>query len=240
MRNWDYYDYDGVARSRLTDNMSHDPQPGDLLTALISPLRELEQIFHLMFNALSINQATGLGLDAFGEMVNLPRLGMDDDSYRLAITNKRFASGGSGTPEDVKRVIRGLTGANGSVKIVNHRPAAYVAYMDFDGTVPASLNRNVEAQSVAGVKPYVVQRVKGQGFRLSAAPSVEVNNALRVTPHSQSNAMRVTPGTQNNALKVNSRIIATVGSHFSSSMGETASNNAKYRTTRFSGAVNDA
>jgi hypothetical protein len=239
MQDWTWFDYDSVARSRLTDYLTHDPQPGDFLTALISPMREIEEVFHVMLASLSINDATGVSLDAFGEMVNLKRLGLDDDSYRQSILNKRFANGGSGTNEDVKRVIRGLIGASNAVKIVAHRPAMFVAYVDFDGTVPANLNANVEKQSVAGVKPYVVQRVKGQGFQLAAAPSKPVNNILRVSPLSARNAMRVTPLTQNNAMKVNSRIISTIGSKFGSTLGYVASNNARYRTTRFSGATSE-
>lgn len=116
-------------------------------------------------------------------------------------------------------MIRGLTVAQGAVVLVNHRPAAYVAYTDYDGTMPKNLTRNVTSQSVAGVKPYVVQRVKDQGFKLGAAPTKQVNNILRVTPLSAKNAMRVTPKTQNNAMKVNSRIISTVGSRLGSSVG---------------------
>ena len=237
MRDWDYYNYDGVARQRLTDYLSHDEQPGDFLTALISPLRELEQVYHLMLNSLSISAATGAGLDAFGELVNLPRLGLDDDTYRQDIINRRFSGGGSGTSDDIKRVIRGLIGTQGGVVLVNHRPAMYVAYADYSKASPLNLTHNVEAQSVAGVKPYIVQRVNDQGFKLGAVPTKAVTNILRVTPMSGNNAMRVTPLAQNNALKVNSRIISTTGSRLGSILGEPVSANANYRTTRFSGAV---
>lgn len=237
MQDWDYYNYDGVARQRLTDYLSHDEQPGDFLTALISPLRELEQVFHVMLESLSISHATGAGLDAFGELVNLPRLGLDDDTYRQDIINRRFSGGGSGTERDIKRVIRGLTGSQGNVVLVNHRPATYVAYIDYNKAMPQNITRNVEYQSVAGVRPYLVQRVNNQGFKLGAAPTKQVNNILRVTPLSAKNAMRVTPKTQNNALKVNSRIISTVGSRLGSTQGEPVSASDKYRTSRFSGVV---
>lgn len=237
MREWDWFDYDGVARSRLTDYLTRDEQPGDFLTALISPLRDLEQVMHLMLDSLSIGKATGLGLDAFGEMVGLPRLGLDDDTYRQNILNRRFAAGGSGTAPDIKRVLRGLLNSTGAVTMVAHRPAAFVAYVAYDPQAPLNLVRNVEAQCVAGVKPYIVQRVKQQGFKLGAAPTKQVNNALRITPLSSRNAMRVTPLAQNNAVKVNSRIISPVGSKLSSTLGEVSGNDSRYRTTRFSGAI---
>lgn len=240
MREWDWFDYDGVARSRLTDYLTRDEQPGDFLTALISPLRDLEQVMHLMLDSLSIGKATGLGLDAFGEMVGLPRLGLDDDTYRQNILNRRFAAGGSGTAPDIKRVLRGLLNSTGAVTIVAHRPAAFVAYASYDPQIPLNIVRNVEAQCVAGVKPYVVQKVHGQGFKLAPVPSKPVNSILRVTPTASKNAMRVTPKAQNNALKVNSRIIAPVGSKFSSSLGDVTSNNPKYRTVRLTGALSNA
>lgn len=55
-----------------------------------------------MLESLSIHQATGAGLDAFGELVNMPRLGLDDDTYRQNIINRRFSGGGSGTERDIK------------------------------------------------------------------------------------------------------------------------------------------
>lgn len=162
---WGFWDYQGVGVSRLTDYPSGDGQPEDILKALLTPFRDLERLHHALLDMLSIERATGLGLDAFGEMVKVKRLGRNDTEYRQAIKNKRFASGGSGTWPEVKNVLKTTVG--GSNRKVDHYPASYVVVLTDSAAVTSAVKSRLEDISAAGVAAYPVFDYGLGGFELS-------------------------------------------------------------------------
>lgn len=180
---WQDYDYVAVAKSRPTTYLTQDEQPARFFASFVEPLQDLEEVFRILYESLSIYRATGIMLDSFGEMVNEPRLARDDDTYRTAILNKRFTSGGSGTPEELMTSIGGLTNASTKgVRILNHPPAAYIAITDGD-TIPLSLPLQIHQNSVAGVAAYPVFDYGVGGFELSGV-SGKALNALGIHPGS--------------------------------------------------------
>lgn len=172
---WGYYDYQGVGKSRLTSYLQNDDQPQNLVEALLTPFRDIERLHHQLFDMLSIYRATGKGLDAFGEMVHILRLGRDDETYRQAILAKRFSSGGSGTWPEVKRALKSIaTGAD--VYKVDHFPAAYIAVITKTATnVDKALPRSLYDLSVAGVHGYETHDYGLGGFVLAGVAGSAAN-----------------------------------------------------------------
>ena len=183
---WGWYAYQHVGRERLTNYLQNDPQPGNLIEAILTPFRDLEYLHHQLFDMLSIHKATGKGLDAFGEMVKIDRLGRDDATYRLAILAKRFSSGGSGTPEEVKRALKNIV-VGSAVRIVDHFPAAFIAQITKSASgIDSTLSQLVSNMAIAGVHGYATFDYGLGGFTLSGV-SGRLYNAIGVGPTASGN-----------------------------------------------------
>lgn len=183
---WDWYAYQDVGRDRLTNYLRDDHQPGEMIRALLSPFRDIEYLHHQLFDMLNIHRATGRGLDSFGELVKIARLGRSDDEYRLAILARRFSSGGSGTPTEIKRAIRNIAvGVN--IKLVNHYPAAFIAQIrgNSDG-LNATMSPLIGSMADAGVHGYETHDYGKGGFVLSGVAGI-LYNALGVGPTASGN-----------------------------------------------------
>lgn len=188
---WDYWDYQGVGGDRLTNYAAGDGLPVEAVKALLTPFRDLERLHHDLLDMLSIERATGQGLDAFGEMVKINRLGRDDETYRAAIKNKRFASGGSGTWPEVKNVLKTIIG--GRNRKVDHFPAAYVVVLTESDNVTIDVKSRLDDIGVAGVAAYPVFDYGIGGFELSGI-SGNASDAMGVAPGSDL-ALGLKPGT---------------------------------------------
>lgn len=183
---WGWYAYQSVGRERLTNILQNDPQPGNVIEAILSPFRDLEYLHHQLFDMLNIHKATGKGLDAFGEMVKIDRLGRDDATYRLAILAKRFSSGGSGTPEEVKRALKNIV-VGSDVRIVDHFPAAFIAQIRKSASgIDATLSDLVRNMAIAGVHGYATFDYGLGGFVLSGVAG-RLYNAIGVGPTASGN-----------------------------------------------------
>lgn len=187
---WDWYAYQDVGRDRLTSYLLEDFQPGEVVRSLLVPFRDVEYLHHQLFDMLSINRATGMGLDAFGELVKIARLGRGDDDYRRAILAKRFSSGGSGTPEEIKRAIKNIAtwvDANGTeqpadVYLVDHYPAGWIAVVN---KATRGIEKNFAdlagSMALAGVHGYETHDYGTGGFALSGIGG-RLYNALGIAP----------------------------------------------------------
>lgn len=183
---WGWYAYQSVGRERLTNILQNDPQPGNVIEAILTPFRDLEYLHHQLFDMLNIHKATGKGLDAFGEMVKIDRLGRDDATYRLAILAKRFSSGGSGTPEEVKRALKNIV-VGSDVRIVDHFPAAFIAQIRKSASgIDATLSDLVRNMAIAGVHGYATFDYGLGGFVLSGVAG-RLYNAIGVGPTASGN-----------------------------------------------------
>lgn len=187
---WDWYAYQDVGRDRLTSYLLQNFQPGETIRSLLTPFRDLEYLHHQLFDMLSIVRATGQGLDAFGEMVKIARLGRDDDTYRRAILAKRFSSGGSGTEPEIKRAIKNIatyvdeTGAEQPAEtfIVNHYPAAWIAVVNkATRGIEDNFADLVGSMADAGVRGYETHDYGVGGFALSGVGG-RLFNALGIAP----------------------------------------------------------
>lgn len=210
---WQSFDYVERAKSRPTSYLTENMQPAEFFAAFVEPLQALEEVFQILYDSLSIYNASGIMLDAFGEMVNEPRLARDDVAYRAAILAKRFTAGGSGTPEEVMAAIAGLTNSQeGGVRLLDHYPAAYIAIIHGD-TIPRSLPLQIHQNTVAGVAAYPVFDYAIGGFELSGIGG-ETLNVLGVRPGTDI-ALGSKPGTDI-AIGVNSSFAALGGTRLAS------------------------
>lgn len=183
---WGWYAYQHVGRERLTNYLQNDPQPGNLIEAILTPFRDLEYLHHQLFDMLNIHKATGKGLDSFGDMVKIDRLGRDDATYRLAILAKRFSSGGSGTPEEIKRALKNIV-VGSDVRIVDHFPAAFIAQIRKSASgIDSTLSQLVRNMAIAGVHGYATFDYGLGGFTLSGV-SGRLYNAIGVGPTASGN-----------------------------------------------------
>lgn len=183
---WGWYAYQDVGRDRLTNYLRDDHQPGEFIRALLSPFRDVEYLHHQLFDMLSIHRATGKGLDAFGELVKISRLGRSDDEYRLAILARRFSSGGSGTPTEIKRAIRNIA-VNTSVKLIDHFPAAFIAQVrGASEGINSTFAPLVGSMADAGVHGYETHDYGKGGFVLSGVAG-KLYNVLGVGPTASGN-----------------------------------------------------
>lgn len=187
---WVVMDYVARAKSRPTTYLKETTQPADLFAAFVEPLQALEEVFKLMYDGLSIYNASGVMLDSFGEMVSEPRLGRDDDVYRAAIIARRFTAGGSGTPDEVIVSTKGIT--SGDVRVLNHFPAAYIAIIHATN-IPKTLPKQLNENSVSGVAAYPVFDYGRGGFELSGIAGA-AQNAIGIHPGTDI-AMGLLPGT---------------------------------------------
>ncbi|QAX92348.1 structural protein [Pantoea phage vB_PagM_LIET2] len=219
---WVDFNYVERAKSRPTTYLKEDLQPAEVFAAFIEPLQMLEEVFRILYDSLSINTASGIMLDAFGEMVNEPRLARDDTTYRAAILAKRFTAGGSGTHEEVMAAIAGLT--NGKVRLIDHFPASFVAIINGD-SIPQNLPLRMHQNTVAGVAGYPVFDYGAGGFELSGIGGA-ATNVLGIHPDNDT-AVGIHPDADT-VMGVNASIQALGGTKLASSLESQATNTKDY------------
>ena len=75
-----------------------------LLTALLTPINDLEQVMLALLTERSIDTAVGAQLDVIGRIVGQPRQGLDDDTYRRYCRARVVTNRSSGVVEDLIKV----------------------------------------------------------------------------------------------------------------------------------------
>lgn len=91
----------------------------DLVNADSPQYNELENMFFNLLSDRWLDTAVGAQLDILGEILNLDRLGRDDESYRTLLNLKVEINTSSGTPEIVIKTVKLLYSAT----VVNYAPA---------------------------------------------------------------------------------------------------------------------
>lgn len=183
---WGWYAYQDNGVDHLTNYLRNDPQPSNMVKAILSPFRDLEYLHHQLFDMLSITRATGQGLDAFGELVKIYRLGRNDDDYRQAILAKRFSSGGSGTPVEIKRALHNIA-VGVKARLVGHYPAAFIAQLrGYSPAVDETLTAALRNMAAAGVHAYATHDYGKGGFALAGVAGV-LYNVIGVGPTASGN-----------------------------------------------------
>lgn len=121
----------------------------DMICIFIQELQDLEFVYGDLVKFRTLDFATGAQLDGWGDLLNVPRNGLDDEMYRNAIKTFTALYQSNGNPEDVISAVKFLTDAT-SVQLINQYPARVSIFTD-GFTIPDNLVTQVEQFVPAGV-----------------------------------------------------------------------------------------
>lgn len=122
-------DYEELAKSRLTSVFQDKLAIEAIVCALPKKLSLLEVVADQVRDGRSVDTAIGIQLDKIGVAVGEPRLGREDDAYRLAIKFRVFVNVSKGRPSDLIYVTRGITEAD-NIQYMESFPATAILYTD--------------------------------------------------------------------------------------------------------------
>lgn len=103
----------------------------DLLKTISSQLEELENMWFQLLDERNIDDAVGWQLDIIGKILNLPRLGRDDVSYRNLLKLKAKINSSYGDPEILIETVKLLYNADDVIYVPNY-PAGVIVQQDGD------------------------------------------------------------------------------------------------------------
>jgi hypothetical protein len=92
--------------ARLPSQFRDKPKLKAFLTVLMTPAQPLEDALWQLLTERDIDTAVGDQLDQIGVIVNQPRLGNDDDTYRRFLYVRIAINRSSGTPEELIRIAK--------------------------------------------------------------------------------------------------------------------------------------
>jgi hypothetical protein len=92
--------------ARLPSQFRDKPKLKAFLTVLMTPAQPLEDALWQLLTERDIDTAIGDQLDQIGVIVNQPRLGNDDDTYRRFLYVRIAINRSSGTPEELIRIAK--------------------------------------------------------------------------------------------------------------------------------------
>ena len=93
-------DHTAEAIARLLQQFQGKPYIEGLVTSLTDRVQELENVMFEIVDGFLLDTAVGEQLDVLGRIVNQPRGGRDDDTYRLWLRARILVNRGSGLPEE--------------------------------------------------------------------------------------------------------------------------------------------
>jgi hypothetical protein len=93
-------DHTAEAIARLLQQFQGKPYIEGLITSLTDRVQELENVMFEIVDGFLLDTAVGEQLDVLGRIVNQPRAGRDDTTYRLWLKARILVNRGSGLPEE--------------------------------------------------------------------------------------------------------------------------------------------
>jgi hypothetical protein len=149
------------ALKRLLTQYSADRAP--VLRAIVSThadrWQEIENALFQILTITSITLSEGVQLDNIGAILNQPRGGADDPTYRGILFVRIAELNSQGTPEEMISIFANLTGL-GPIFYAEYYPAAF--YMEAEGTsslLPVSgdlVYQGIQTAKPAGVGFYIL------------------------------------------------------------------------------------
>lgn len=119
------------AARRLLYQYKDKPKIQALLDAYFGDqVQELEDMLWQLFSRLDLNGSSGIQLDRIGSIVSQPRLGLNDDLYRIWITARIGRNTSEGDIERVISIWRLFNPDAANIQLVEHFPAEVAIYSD--------------------------------------------------------------------------------------------------------------
>lgn len=143
--------YKELVDAQLLEQYKESTNFRALLDLLMAPFTAAEEGLQELMTLLNIDTAEGAQLDILGRIANEPRAGRSDVDYR-AILKVWFTSKQSGTPEDILRTIRELTGLPGPFQYIPEYPAGFFIFAPSVGSLTQDTINKI---SPAGVQGYI-------------------------------------------------------------------------------------
>lgn len=142
--------YGEVEKELLLTQYKNSPNINSLLEIVGKQLDDLETATFEVRDYYWLNTASGVQLDSIGEIFNVPRNGMDDDTYRGFLKVKR-ATSFSGTSEQVISVLLSNYGYVSPIRLNTYPelPATILVTAAGGDPIPQSIE---EAIMPAGVQ----------------------------------------------------------------------------------------
>lgn len=161
----DYFDYVGVALSRLTNQFENSPRLRALVSAMVAPIRVLEETAFDIKEKRWIDTAEGKQLDGAGYIVGESRLGRNDATYREAIKFRIFVNTSNATPQDLIRGLRFLTKPE-DIQYIEQYPATAMLFTD-GPTVSPMIQEVMQSLAPASISnvPVMVSYARKSPFR---------------------------------------------------------------------------
>ncbi len=162
------------AAKRLLYQYKDKPKIQALLDAYFGDqVQELEDMLWQLFSRLDLSGSSGIQLDRIGSIVGQPRLGLDDDLYRIWITARIGQNTSEGDIERVISIWRLFNPDAASIQLVEHFPAEVAIYSD------APIDPVDPADPVYGDQIFsFMQRVLGAGIRFGYSAVFDPDNAF--------------------------------------------------------------
>lgn len=123
----------------------------DYLTALITEMQTLENVFKDLYLLRSLDSAEGTQLDGIGQILVLNRDGRSDEVYRIALKFKAFLNQSNGEPEILISALRVFTKSI-NVAVWEVFPATCYGWFDNDDNIPPNLDEQMDSLCAGGVK----------------------------------------------------------------------------------------
>jgi hypothetical protein len=165
-------DHEGIALS----NVVRQYRDADNLKALIGlcagRYQDLEDAFWAVFSE-TIDNVHGERLDEYGRIVNQPREGRIDDTYRLWIKTRVKINRSSGTIPEIIDIFTALVNGTSSVTLSEEFPAAFTLTMGASTFAidPVESNSILQKVKPAGVRAVFVSPTTADATSFACDPN---------------------------------------------------------------------
>jgi hypothetical protein len=158
------------ALARFLEQFKGKPNLEALLTALVDPIQDLEDVTIDVHTGRWLENAEGVQLDHLGDLVGQPRLGFDDDQYRLWIQARVLLNRSNGRGDELLQIADLVLPTAVTRELTEEWPAGF----------------KIESFGYAGDYEIVFDILasgKGAGIRFSLVYSPEdVSNVFETAP----------------------------------------------------------
>lgn len=140
----------------LVEQFEDSTELHKLITALLSPIQEVEYVMSDLITLTTLETATADQLDIIGEIVGESRNNRTDTDYRVAIKLRIFLNKSAGEPEVLIMLCRFLTRAT-KIHYTETYPAKCTLVFKTIYPPPSNLRESLELVAPTGVKLFLDQ-----------------------------------------------------------------------------------
>lgn len=145
------------ALDRLTQQFKGKPNVETVVSALASPTQDIEDALWQLFSERDVETATGVQLDAIGNLVGQPRGGLIDGDYRRFVRARISVNKSNGLVEDILTV---------SQLVLADDVAALVLVPSYPAAILLRIVGSTVSEEVASLLVSFLRKVVAAGVRL--------------------------------------------------------------------------